>query len=276
MSSILKALEKVEESQSGRRSGGAAGFVKSRERRAPWVLPVAVLGGAVVAGLATFAAMGGFSRHHGSAPQAPLAAVSAQPVSAARGTLPVPAQQSQKVSTHGAKAVLAASVASPGKGAAANAGKSGTSAKRAAKDSDKREPKSEKALKKERRERAARERERERERERSARRARREREREGRSQSVAEQVRAVLPPVVAPAAVAAAHPAEKPHASHAAIRVTGIAFQKDGASSLAMVNGRSVQQGATVEGYKVEQIFEDKVRFSGTNGKLEVPLGAGE
>jgi general secretion pathway protein B len=58
--------------------------------------------------------------------------------------------------------------------------------------------------------------------------------------------------------------------------VTGIAWQNDSASSVAMVNGRPVQQGATVDGYKVEQIYEDKVRFSGANGRVEIPLGGGE
>jgi general secretion pathway protein B len=73
--------------------------------------------------------------------------------------------------------------------------------------------------------------------------------------------------------VTVAKAAEKPAAQ---VRVTGIAWQKDGAASVAMVNGRPVQEGSVVDGYKVEQIYEDKVRFSGSKGSVLVPLGAGE
>ena len=58
--------------------------------------------------------------------------------------------------------------------------------------------------------------------------------------------------------------------------VTGIAWQNESSSNAAIINGRSVQAGGTVDGYKVEQILEDKVIFSGSGGKLEVPLSAGQ
>src|SRR5689334_401042 len=61
MSSILKALEKVEQAQNAKR-GGPSGLVKSRQRRPVWVLPVGVIGGAVVASVITFAVMGGFGK----------------------------------------------------------------------------------------------------------------------------------------------------------------------------------------------------------------------
>jgi general secretion pathway protein B len=297
MSSILKALEKVEEAQSGRRSG-AAGFVKARERRSPWVLPVAVLSGALVAALATFAAMGGFSRHAASAPQGAVVAqqepaAAPAPVANAQAATKqaVQVQTAPKLTAPGA--VSAASVAAPAKAAAAPAkgsaasvhnvaapakavasnGAKSVSGKGTAKAGKKDRKGDEKSAKRERKERLARERERERER--SARRA--HRERESRRQAVAEPAKAVAPPASAPAAVpvatAAAHAPEKPHHP---LRVTGIAWQKDSASSVVMINGRSVQQGATVDGYKVEQIYEDKVRLSGAGGRIEVPLGAGE
>ena len=62
MSSILKALEKLEESQ-GLGSELAVIAVNSSAGRTPsWVVPVGVLIGAIFAALLTFAFMGGFSR----------------------------------------------------------------------------------------------------------------------------------------------------------------------------------------------------------------------
>jgi general secretion pathway protein B len=77
----------------------------------------------------------------------------------------------------------------------------------------------------------------------------------------------------APVIAAKAPNQEKPRP---ALRVTGIAWEKDATSSVAMVNGHPVQKGATVDGYKVEQIYEDRVRFSDAGGRVEVPLGGGE
>jgi len=61
VSSILKALEKVEEERSGRKRD-LTSLPKSRQRVPAWILPTSVVGGAAVAALATFSAMGGFSR----------------------------------------------------------------------------------------------------------------------------------------------------------------------------------------------------------------------
>lgn len=51
------------------------------------------------------------------------------------------------------------------------------------------------------------------------------------------------------------------------IKISGIAWQKDSASRIAVVNGRSVSEGSVVDEAKVEQIFPDRVKFS-RNGKL--------
>ena len=58
-----------------------------------------------------------------------------------------------------------------------------------------------------------------------------------------------------------------------ALIVSGIAWQKGGAERFAMVNGRPVAEGATIEGARVEEIFPDRVRFSFANRTFEVSLG---
>jgi general secretion pathway protein B len=58
-----------------------------------------------------------------------------------------------------------------------------------------------------------------------------------------------------------------------ALIVSGIAWQKGGAERFAMVNGKPVAEGATVEGARVEEIFPDRVRFSFANRTFEVSLG---
>ena len=84
MSSILKALEKVDESQRTRRPAGTGGLPKARGRRPTWVIPVCTLGGAAIATLATYAIMGGFSHPAAQvAPKGPEAVVTSTPVAAA-------------------------------------------------------------------------------------------------------------------------------------------------------------------------------------------------
>jgi len=282
MSSILKALEKVEESQS-RRSGGAGGFVRRRDRRPLWLLPAGVLGGAAVACLATFAAMGGFSRH--AAPAAPAPEQTAvAPVSVAQPpALPAPARAS--VSPAGAKTASSAPAQGKDHGTPALAASKGAPAPAhgaqvksvsvAAHPVAKASPpapagKAKQEHKQEQKHTAKAE---------SSRGKHRPQLPEARptaSHPLAEKTPPVLaaPAKAAPAPVAVAKAAaENPPVQ---MRVTGIAWQKDGASSVAMVNGRPVQQGSVVDGYKVEQIYEDKVRLSGSKGSLLVPLGAGE
>jgi len=57
------------------------------------------------------------------------------------------------------------------------------------------------------------------------------------------------------------------------IKVNGIAFQGDGAGSVAVVNGVPVANGSMVEGARVEDIQKDRVRFSYGGEKFEVTLG---
>ena len=54
--------------------------------------------------------------------------------------------------------------------------------------------------------------------------------------------------------------------------VTGIAWQMDEASRLAIVNGTSVSEGSQVEGALVEEIFPDRVRLSFQGKILDIAL----
>lgn len=82
----------------------------------------------------------------------------------------------------------------------------------------------------------------------------------------------------APRQTASQRPAEsavsRPSASSAMPRlnVTGIAWENDSPVHFAVVNGQSVTEGSTVEGARVEKIFPDRVSFSYQNRTLEVPL----
>jgi general secretion pathway protein B len=57
------------------------------------------------------------------------------------------------------------------------------------------------------------------------------------------------------------------------LAVSGIAWQKDGSDRLAVVNGISVTEGMVVGGAVVEKIFQDKVRFSHGMRTFDVPVG---
>jgi general secretion pathway protein B len=57
------------------------------------------------------------------------------------------------------------------------------------------------------------------------------------------------------------------------LTVTGIAWQKGGTDKVAVVNGMSVTEGVIVEGARVEEIFQDRVRFSLGNQTFDVALG---
>ena len=271
MSSILKALEKVEESQA-RRSGGG-GFVKGRERRPLWVLPVGIVGGAAVAALATFAAMGGFS-HHAKREQVATAAPVAGPVEPAAAPRPeassapatalaaqnmaAPQVVAEKVTAnpvtgvnakHDSATALSAAKALPTSAAAHKAKQKKAKASPVAK-----------ALP-------------------AAPAAKGRHAAVQAKESHGAAVRSVpLKSAQQPAVVMVAPAAAPKVAAERApeMKVTGIAWQKDSASSVAMVNGRPMQQGNTVDGYKVERIFEDKVRLSGGKGSIDVPLSAAE
>jgi general secretion pathway protein B len=225
MSSILKALEKAEESHSTRRNGGDSGLIRTRTHRPSWVMPAAVLCGAVVATLVTFAAMGGFSRQAPVA-QVPVAQVPAvvaktgpvvvaplNPVIELPAALPeqTPASQS------------AGALVLPGPKVAPLPALTGKAARHA------------------------------------------------------------MVPMPHPASVqpSPAQTTPEPEATAAekaapALRVTGIAWQNNGESSFAVVNGKAVLQGGMVDGFKVMEIHHDMVRFSGSSGTIDVPLGGEE
>ncbi|QXE91570.1 hypothetical protein [Geomonas subterranea] len=267
MSSILKALEKVDESQRTRRPAGTGGLPKGRGRRPAWLIPVWTLGGAGIAALATYAVMGGFSRPAAQVtPKGADVVATATPVSAAPADVPpqqavkgaVPAQPVAAPAAAAAKPVQAATpkvaaktlpvavpvvkptvqpVAKPVTQSAAKAASGAQpqlSAKVAAKQL-------------------------------------------AQPVAVAAKVPAAVvqpAPAVAASAPAAVQPVQQ---KSRAIRVTGIAWQNSSESSFAMVNGQPMRQGNSVEGYKIEQIYEDSVRFSNSKGNtLVVPLGAGE
>lgn len=57
------------------------------------------------------------------------------------------------------------------------------------------------------------------------------------------------------------------------LSVTGIAWQGEGQVQIAVVNGQSVTEGSTVEGARVERISPDRVSFSFRNRTFDVQLG---
>ena len=56
------------------------------------------------------------------------------------------------------------------------------------------------------------------------------------------------------------------------INVSGIAWQKDNAARLAVVNGAPVAEGASVAGARVDEIFPDRVRFTYRDRSFEIFL----
>jgi len=56
------------------------------------------------------------------------------------------------------------------------------------------------------------------------------------------------------------------------LKINGIALQDDPAESVAVINGALLKRGMTVEGVQIEEIFQDRVRFSGARGTFEVQL----
>lgn len=236
MSSILKALEKVEEAQNAKRPGGAAGLSRRRERRPAWLIPAWAVGGAAVASLVTFSVMGGFSPQPPPTAQpvvavtpSPVAVAPPAPIAAAPVSAPVAAQAAPNPREVTASAPTAVSAPVP----KAPAKTKQVAAAGAAKPA--------KAL----------------------------------------TVSVTRPALAHPVAVTAPVPAtesqealsEQPRQD---IRLTGIAWQGSSESSFAMVNGHALRQGGTVDGFKVERILEESVQFSGSNGSITVPLGAGE
>jgi general secretion pathway protein B len=73
------------------------------------------------------------------------------------------------------------------------------------------------------------------------------------------------------AASLAAPPAATPQATPK-LSVSGIAWQKDTPNPLAIVNGSPVGEGSSVGGARVEKIFPDRVRFSYGSKVFEVGM----
>ena len=264
MSSILKALEKAEESNSTKRQPGESNLIRSRRSRPTWVLPAAVLCGACAATLVTFAAMGGFSRRAPAAP-APVPVTKADPVLVVplkpviETPAPVP-RQTAPVTPAGAPSLNPRAVPAP---SPKNAPLSTPAEAPGLLD------------------------------QKSAARVNSKEASPGIPEVTRSPVgkarvaaKAASPRSAQPAVVQAAPAPRVPLPETAVtvptapslpvLKVSGIAWQGKGESSFAVVNGRAVLQGATVDGFKVLEIQKDMVRFSGSNGNVDVPLGADE
>lgn len=63
-----------------------------------------------------------------------------------------------------------------------------------------------------------------------------------------------------------------PAAQLPALKVSGIAYQ-DGVDSVAMINGVTASNGSVVEGARVDRILRDRVQFSYGAEKFEIQLG---
>jgi general secretion pathway protein B len=283
MSSILKALEKAEESSGTKRMAGESGLIRSRKPRPVWVMPVSVLCGAAVATLATFAAMGGFSRKVPTV-QPPVQAAKAAPAAAAPETTALPtsaATPAQNVATPagallvakpGATPVTNPSPSAPGTALTSAKTPPGTNLKavvlpkqapagrvQAADVGESKAAPSQnnKAAQPSRKVAAAA----------AVAVAPRPASLQSGPVSFSAPVQGNAVPEAAPAVAAVpAHPEPK---------VSGVAYQNNG-SSFAVVNGRAVLQGGTVDGFKVLEIHQDRVRFSGSNGTFDVPVGDDE
>ena len=264
MSSILKALEKVDESQRPRRAA-SGGIGRGRDRRPAWLLPVWTLGGASIAALVTYALMGGFARPTPIAEKTVRPAVAEAPAKVVQQPVAEKPQPVQQQVAAPAPQPVAAPVANVVAKSAQPIGKTSTrpavqstppalAAKpvqtrakvSATPIATTKQPVAAKAV---------------------------QPVQKARPVSNA----ALQPAPVEAAVVSAVTPEPAPQKSRPAIRVSGIAWQNSSEASFAMVNGRALRQGGVVEGYKVEQIYEDSVRFSNSKGSsLVVPLGAGD
>ncbi|WP_224981802.1 hypothetical protein [Geomonas agri] len=275
MSSILKALEKVDESQRSRRPAGTAGLPKARGRRATWMIPACTLGGAAIATLATYAIMGGFTHPAAQvAPKGTETVSTSTPVAAApTNAAPAVHLEAKEVIAEQRTAAPAAASVAPVNSARPDAAAAQVVAKPAAPAVATKQavhpvvkPITQAAAK------AA---------------TQAQVPAKVAAKQLAQPSVAAKVPVAAQSAsvhpapvVAASTPVVAPVAqqkSRPDIRVTGIAWQNSSESSFAMVNGSPLRQGNVVNGYKIEQIYEDSVRFSNSKGNsLVVPLGAGE
>jgi general secretion pathway protein B len=238
MSSILKALKKLEEEKSARRAGIdiARGIVKSvpvRRRKRRWLFPVSVSGAAFSAALLTFILMGG----------PPENKRAADPPDNSRMKADVGERNAEinagKPGITGGKPLPVGAPSGTGVSMPVSKSKEKESAKKASttKNSLSRSPEIPLGAKSPAEERRP-------------------------------QKNVQLPSNSASGSVQ--QPASLPLP---VLHVSGIAWDKDGSERFAVVNGASVSEGMTVGGAVVEKIFQDKVRFSFENRTFEVAVG---
>lgn len=221
MSSILKALKKLEEEKTVRADGGvdiARGVLRSRSGKTHrrWILPVSVAAGAVAASLFTSLVMALLFGH----PKTPTVTSTPAPQAAADAAAlahePVPRPMKEKLKVV-AKSIPAKSLtAAP----VVPAVKQQPAAMAAPKPKTSEVPAS-----------------------------------PGPSSTGPQEI---------PTPVSRPVPA---------LKVSGIAWNKDGNDRLAMVNGRPVAEGMIVDGARVEEISRNRVRFSFQKQRFEVTVG---
>lgn len=81
------------------------------------------------------------------------------------------------------------------------------------------------------------------------------------------------PPVTVPARPEPPKKAPQAAPTEAAFAVSGIAWNKDSADRLAIVNGQPLTTGSVIAGALVEEILPDRVRFSQGEKTFEIHLG---
>lgn len=237
MSSILKALKKLEEEKTARRNGTdvARGILRNRpdeNRKSGWVLPVSVACSAVVAALLTYFLAGGHKltgREDAPVPPGKVASEAGEK----KAPVQVPAPAIPESAAHPVDTPAAATaVNSSRKKVAVRAVAVPLPAIPPVRFQVKKEAKisSEKQL-------------------------------PGPGPRMLQKNTAV--------------PAKTPDVhSPPALRVTGIAWNRDSSERLAVVNGMPVNEGTTIEGARVEEIMKDKVRFSFENKTFDVAVGS--
>ncbi len=238
MSSILKALQKVEDEKAARHAG-ENGLNKNLLRsgrvaeRRTLPLLIGMVAVAAVAVLVTYMLMGGFSGQRGMVQRTPPAPVAQQPTAELPKAMPAP--QAEPVVDVAPTILVPAPKLESGRVMSSPAAP-------AVKKAAARPGGAPKAL------------------------------RSGavpRTEEVAAPANDEVVTAARPAPVALPQGVPEP----GSLKVSGIAWQKDATSSLAVVNGHAVMKGGSVEGFKVEDIFPDRVRFAGEGRTFELLIG---
>ena len=237
MSSILKALKRLEEEKAQRDAAVAgisgriakSGFVV--DRPSPWRIPLAMAAVAAVAVAATYGIMGGFgSRPKPASPPAQSAPAAPIPTPPASSVSSVPQAQQLVPQVVPSRKSRPAAGTTPMPGPTTNAPVGQTPL---AQPSAVSVPQG----------------------------------RGGESTVPAAPAAARPEPALVPA------PSPPTESAQPLLQVSGIAWQKDAASRVAMVNGAAVTKGGVVGKARVEEIFPDRVRFSLDGRSFDVPLG---